>query len=78
MCGLSAIVGLADGGQDGHVVQGQNQDSLTREMEDSLQLIKHRGPDSRGIWVSPDQRIGSTSSPPYSATRVANAGSPWP
>ena len=57
MCGTSAIVGLADQGQDGHVLEGDNQDSLTREMEDSLQLIRHRGPDFSEIWISPDQRI---------------------
>ncbi|KAL9124269.1 MAG: hypothetical protein Q9217_006387 [Psora testacea] len=58
MCGISAIVALADPAQDGHRLRGDNdQDALTREMEDSLQLIKHRGPDSNGIWINPDQRI---------------------
>ena len=61
MCGISAIVALADPAQDDHRLKVNNDDdALTREMEDSLQLIKHRGPDSSGIWINPDQRIGTT------------------
>ena len=62
MCGISAIIALADPPQDGHRLRGDEKEVvLTREMEDSLQLIKHRGPDFSGIWVSTDQRIGMTS-----------------
>ena len=66
MCGISAIVALTDPVQGGHRATGNNKgddnDALTREMENSLQLIKHRGPDSSGIWINPDQRIGTTPS----------------
>ncbi|KAJ7354294.1 putative asparagine synthase [Mycena albidolilacea] len=33
-------------------------DTLRDELEVSLESIKHRGPDSRGIYISPDARVG--------------------
>lgn len=38
-------------------------DELTKEMHDSLDLINHRGPDSRGQWISPDNRVGPLMNP---------------
>jgi asparagine synthetase B (glutamine-hydrolysing) len=32
--------------------------ALKEELEASLESIKHRGPDSRGIYISPDVRVG--------------------
>jgi asparagine synthase (glutamine-hydrolysing) len=32
--------------------------SLETEINDSLEIIKHRGPDARGVWISPDRRVG--------------------
>ncbi|KAI9716020.1 MAG: hypothetical protein M1812_005654 [Candelaria pacifica] len=59
MCGISAIVALSDTARDGRRFRGvDDEDALRREMEDSLQLIKHRGPDASGTWVNSDQRIG--------------------
>ena len=33
-------------------------EKLSKSLEDSLDKIKHRGPDSRGQWISPDNRVG--------------------
>lgn len=55
MCGISAIVALAAKTENG--VPG-NREKLTAQMQASLDMIKHRGPDSDGIWISEDERIG--------------------
>ncbi|KAJ7194329.1 putative asparagine synthase [Mycena pura] len=34
------------------------QDEVKSRLEESLETIKYRGPDSRGIYVSPDARVG--------------------
>ncbi|KAJ7244947.1 putative asparagine synthase [Mycena rebaudengoi] len=51
MCGLTSIFFpdevSAPSGQD-----------LEKCLEESLELIKHRGPDSRGTYLSPDNRVG--------------------
>lgn len=31
---------------------------LSKEIDDSLNVIDHRGPDSRGQWISDDKRVG--------------------
>jgi len=31
---------------------------LSRELDDSLKVIDHRGPDSRGQWISDCKRVG--------------------
>lgn len=65
MCGISAIVSLRSGGQNG----GHQRQRLERAMQESLDLIKHRGPDYQGIWISDNQRIGSKSPIPISSRR---------
>ena len=52
MCGISCLVAL----DDGSVLRTRNQ--LERDLHASLDLIKHRGPDSRGHWISHDDRVG--------------------
>lgn len=34
---------------------------LSKEIDDSLSVIDHRGPDSRGQWISDDKRVGPPS-----------------
>lgn len=54
MCGLTAF--LASHQQDG---QGDSmEDSAESTIDASLDLVKHRGPDARGKWLSPDRRVG--------------------
>lgn len=56
MCGLTACLDynknchLANGGKKGP--------SLEEEVEASLELVKNRGPDARGKWISKDRRVG--------------------
>ncbi|EON67269.1 asparagine synthase (glutamine-hydrolyzing) [Coniosporium apollinis CBS 100218] len=71
MCGISCILGLEGqaahpspsehiNGVNGQVVNGEvdcKRLELERELDASLELIKHRGPDSRGHWISPDNRV---------------------
>ncbi|OJD36739.1 asparagine synthase [Diplodia corticola] len=50
MCGISCIVHQGE-------PSGIDRDKLSRELDASLEAIKHRGPDSRGQWISPDNRV---------------------
>jgi asparagine synthase (glutamine-hydrolysing) len=56
MCGISAIVALpySQNGDPDHF----DDEALKKQMQESLDLIKHRGPDYSGIWISEDRRIG--------------------
>jgi len=71
MCGISCILSLqncthnlgqtngATNGSRGHPVNGDtSHDMLAKEMENSLDMIQHRGPDARGQWISEDKRVG--------------------
>ncbi|KAJ6594833.1 putative asparagine synthase [Mycena capillaripes] len=51
MCGLISAF-YPDG------VDPPSGEDLKHGLEASLDIIKHRGPDSRGIYVSPDTRVG--------------------
>ncbi|KAJ7034081.1 putative asparagine synthase [Mycena alexandri] len=51
MCGLIAVF------HPDEVVR-PTASSLKYELEASIELIKHRGPDSRGIYISPDVQVG--------------------
>lgn len=82
MCGISVIVALHGQNQHLKPVSPQENDytqsphehvnakeaesRLAKELNDSLELIKHRGPDDRGQWISPDRRVGPRSIPPVS------------
>ncbi|PWY90451.1 asparagine synthetase [Aspergillus sclerotioniger CBS 115572] len=57
MCGLTAFVALCGSPsyQDEEMTGAQD---LGRKVNDSLDLIKHRGPDARGQWFSSDYRVG--------------------
>lgn len=73
MCGISCIVALEgqprelkttsflNGIASASVNGGDETARLAKELDDSLELIKHRGPDSRGQWISPDKRVGPLS-----------------
>lgn len=64
MCGISAIVslhrsnGITSNDQSDRTDGSSNKEALTRQMQESLDTIKHRGPDSSGIWISDDEDIG--------------------
>lgn len=75
MCGISCIVALQNSrhqlkdpgplpnGIEGAEIDGDlGHNKLAKELDDSLELIKHRGPDSRGQWISSDKRVGPLTS----------------
>ncbi|KAM4057774.1 asparagine synthase domain-containing protein [Hirsutella rhossiliensis] len=59
MCGISVIVALEghDGAQREKVVNSDVRSKIVRELDESLEMIAHRGPDSRGQWISEDGRV---------------------
>lgn len=79
MCGISCILALQHyHNHDSthvttrHDIQGVElngdtiHDAIAHELDASLDQIKHRGPDSRGQWISPDSRVGPLSPPAIS------------
>ncbi|KAL4746690.1 hypothetical protein BDW72DRAFT_210209 [Aspergillus terricola var. indicus] len=57
MCGLSAALSLSEGAGCSRADNVYPQ-ALVGQMNESLQRIKHRGPDARGQWLSSDYRVG--------------------
>lgn len=63
MCGISCVVALDRCGDSiasspkapGNETELQN---LEQQLEASLEIIKHRGPDSRGHYISADRKVG--------------------
>lgn len=72
MCGISCILALQNHSHkhadlstlpqrtiEGVELNGHPEhDAIAHELDASLDLIKHRGPDSRGQWISSDCRAG--------------------
>ena len=52
MCGLTAVVQLGD-----HP-ESKPKTDVEREIDNSLERVKHRGPDAQGRWISRDGRVG--------------------
>lgn len=79
MCGITVSIALGRGspsqstGQaNGHtgdtqgVHPGCEATSLEDQLHKSLDLIAHRGPDAKGVWISDDGRVGEeTHAPPH-------------
>lgn len=76
MCGISCILALDGHGHLHEAVpvtivngngngngNGEKLRALDEELDASLELIKHRGPDSRGQWISADRRVGPSPFP---------------
>ena len=61
MCGISVIVTLVGHlrGKEVNDVIGDIRSKISDEMDESLETIAHRGPDSRGKWISEDNRVGN-------------------
>lgn len=71
MCGISCIVtlqksrhkpkepaSLPNGIQAAELNGDADHNRLAKKLDASLEMIKHRGPDSRGQWISEDNRVG--------------------
>lgn len=57
MCGLTAF--LSQNGYSESDANGQAQTYNTVEaLEASMEIVKHRGPDARGHWISDDSKVG--------------------
>ncbi|KAE8374734.1 asparagine synthetase [Aspergillus bertholletiae] len=54
MCGISAFLNHTEGASSNEQTKAQAQ----AELENSLDLIGHRGPDARGRWFSDDYHVG--------------------
>jgi asparagine synthetase B (glutamine-hydrolysing) len=57
MCGLTAFLALRPApldGKNGHV----STDNMQEALEASIEIVKHRGPDARGHWISADSQVG--------------------
>ncbi|KKK13879.1 hypothetical protein ARAM_004225 [Aspergillus rambellii] len=58
MCGLTAFLALGRGDNGRQCGNCHGPHLLKGQMDESLELVKHRGPDARGQWFSPDYRVG--------------------
>lgn len=58
MCGISCVVALNSHGKPVEEQDGLKRGILENQLEESLRLINHRGPDSQGIFVSKDRSVG--------------------
>ncbi|PYI21695.1 asparagine synthetase [Aspergillus violaceofuscus CBS 115571] len=56
MCGLTAFLALNGVAHDENTTVSSQR--LASQINDSIDLVKHRGPDARGQWISPDTRVG--------------------
>ena len=61
MCGITASIALPVGklaaGQPGHQVNGSSYHDIQTQLESSVDILYHRGPDESGTWVSKDSSI---------------------
>ncbi|KAF2129728.1 glutamine-hydrolyzing asparagine synthase [Dothidotthia symphoricarpi CBS 119687] len=70
MCGFTACVALRESYSNGHSngkSNGKNDgesnghispETLRTQLQSSIDLLNHRGPDESDIWISPDARVG--------------------
>ena len=57
MCGLTALLALK--GSDGLIRnQYSSRELLARDIDSSLEIVKHRGPDAQGSWLGADCDVG--------------------
>ncbi|KAL3446070.1 nucleophile aminohydrolase [Aspergillus insuetus] len=52
MCGITSFLSV---GQSACPYDGEE---LVKEIDESLEIIRHRGPDASGKWISHDNRVG--------------------
>ena len=59
MCGISAWFDLQNRKRnEGTEGYQQQRAKLTAQLDDSVESMRHRGPNAKGIWVSPDSDTG--------------------
>jgi asparagine synthase (glutamine-hydrolysing) len=68
MCGISVVVSLKKNEVNGNgalndVSAQRTRDELESKLKKSLDIIAHRGPDAQGVWINPENTIGTSISP---------------
>lgn len=59
MCGISAWLSLGTPQQNGHTnASEKHRTKLATQLDCSVESMRHRGPDAKGVWVSPDGTAG--------------------
>lgn len=56
MCGISVRISLRS--SNGNAPKTPGVEAIKGQLDRSLDLIAHRGPDSKGFWVSEDGSVG--------------------
>ena len=61
MFGISVIVALESPlrSKHGQEINSRTRSKISKELDESFEIITHRWPDSRGQWISEDDRVGS-------------------
>ncbi|KAL2810551.1 nucleophile aminohydrolase [Aspergillus granulosus] len=52
MCGITSFLSLC------RAPAPLEREQLEQNIDESLEIVKHRGPDASGKWISPDNRVG--------------------
>jgi len=73
MCGITAILALKDSAGSSYDCHA-NHDILAKDIDNSLEIVKHRGPDARGQWISAARDVGKLSLVSYSLELVDFCG----
>ena len=58
MCGITASLALESRISTHLTSKEVVRKQLSQEIDNSLEIVKHRGPDARGQWISSDARVG--------------------
>lgn len=61
MCGITVSIAL-DRRQQQQACSATSRADLETKLSASLDLIAHRGPDARGIWINDDASVGMSNS----------------
>jgi asparagine synthase (glutamine-hydrolysing) len=67
MCGISVSIALDR--RQRQACTSETRAELEAKLSKSLDLIAHRGPDAKGIWINDDASIGTSPSPLRNRTR---------
>lgn len=72
MCGICCVVQVkaANGAKGVEHSSAGSHIGLEAELNASLDYIKHRGPDSAGVWISDDHQVGTVHSLHLNSTVV--------
>jgi asparagine synthase (glutamine-hydrolysing) len=62
MCGISAFLSHTGAASSNQQIKTEAEAKhVETELENSLNIVSHRGPDARGRWFSDDHQVGRSS-----------------